>query len=102
MSRALPTRSLFVMAMGSRLAASTQLKSFRRHGWPRHHQAVVVARLVRPALALTERVESVSQIAGDLRHPADLCLQIGCLQLTFLVETPNQVLGDVPDRQPLK
>src|ERR1017187_9151898 len=99
MSRALPTRSLFVMAMKVRLVSSAQLKCFRRHGWPRHHQAVVVARLVSPALALTKRVEPVSQVAGDLGHPADLRLQIRRFLLALLVEAPDQVLGDFPDRK---
>src|ERR1035441_9344565 len=96
MSRALPTRSLFVMAMvfGCLLP---QLKCFRRHGWPRHHEAVVVARLLCPALALTERVEPVSKVAGDLGHPADLRLQIRCFLFALLVESPDQMLSDFPE-----
>src|SRR5271157_231911 len=54
----------------------TQFKCFRRHGRPRYHEAVVVAGLLCPALALAERVEPVGEVAGNLGHSADLRLQI--------------------------
>src|ERR1035438_850037 len=98
--RSLPLWSVeFACLIVLRSPRLSQFKCFGCHGWPRHHETVVVARFFRPALPFAERVEAVGEIAGDLRHAADLRLQIRCFLLALLVEAPDQMLGDLPDRQ---
>src|SRR5258708_6687056 len=122
-SSALPTRSALLIAMNvtpylsSSVATSVtnlweQARLLRHHPShplslvanvrPLNNKAVVSQGLVCPLLPLADRIEPVSQIAGDFTIRSNVFEDGRCTRITVLLQCPNQPLGDLPDRESLR